>query len=144
MQKNNFKTLKTHFWNGKFITSTFRNNQLKFFGSYKFITIMESKMGFTLDPDYLKMIENLRRSIDLINSNFDVTEIPKLHIILTHVPQFLAKTKRALGEFSEQALEATHSLFVDVWKKYQMKDISAANYNTRYYRAIMDFNANNI
>ena len=106
---------------------------------------MESVMGFTLDPDYLKMIENLRRSFDSINSNFDVTaEIPKLHIVLTHVTSFLAKTKGALGEFSEQALEAAHSLFVDVWKKYQMKNISAANYNTRYYRAVMDFNDNNI
>ena len=101
-------------------------------------------MGFTLDPDYLKMIENLRRSFDVINSNFDITEIPKLHIIQTHVHQFLAKTWRALGELSEQSLEAAHSLFADVWKKYQMKNISAANYNTRYYRAVMDFNANSI
>ena len=55
--------------------------------------VMESVMGFTLDSDYLKMIENLRRSFDSINSNFDVTEIPKLHIVLTHVTSFLAKTK---------------------------------------------------
>ena len=94
--------------------------------------VMESVMGFTLDPDYLKMIENLRRSFDSINSNFDVTEIPKLHIVLTHVTSFLAKTRGALGEFSEQALVAAHSLFADVWKKYQMKNISAANCNTRY------------
>ena len=54
-----------------------------------------------------------------------------------HVPQFLAKTKRASGEFSEQALEAALSLFPDVLKIYHMKNMSAANYNTQYYRVVM-------
>ena len=86
--------------------------------------LMESVMRFTLDPDYLKII-NKWRSFDSINSKFDVTEIAKLHIVLTqtHVSQFLAKTKRALGEFSEQALEAALSLFADVLKKYHMKNM---------------------
>ena len=100
--------------------------------------LMESVMRFSLDPDYLKIIKKWR-SFDSINSKFDVTEIPKPNIVLTqhNVPQFLAKTKRALREFSEQALEAVLSLFADVLKKYHMKNMSAANYNTRYYRVVM-------
>ena len=64
-----------------------------------------------------------RNSFDVIKERFLVPKTVKVHILLVHVKQFIELTGKPLGEFSEQALEDSHSLFQEYWKRFLVKDI---------------------
>ena len=75
---------------------------------------------------------------------FNVSETVKIHIILTHVEEFIRKEGRPLGEFSEQELENSHSAWLVVWSRYKVKDMSSDIYLQRLPKAVDNFNSNNI
>ena len=106
--------------------------------------VFESVFGYTLNPDYKATIINCEKSFSVLKHEFDITETPKFHILFNHVGQFIEKTGRPLGEFSEQVLENAHSAFSEVWEKYLVKDIKSTNYIVQYRRAVLSFNTHNI
>ena len=69
---------------------------------------------------------------------------PKWHIILNHVPEWLRRNIRRLGQMSEQEVEDTHSQFEKVWSKYRVKSVSNPVYENNYYRAVTDSNTTNL
>ena len=105
---------------------------------------VDSTFGFTLDPCYKEVIRNFQNCFERLRSEFSVSETTKLHIMFTHVPQFINMTGKSLGEFSEQELENSHSAFEHLWNRYRVKDISNQTYIDNYFRAVLNFNANNI
>ena len=105
---------------------------------------IDSTFGFTLDPFYLDVIQRFQQAFEKLREKFGVSESTKLHIIFTHLPQFFQMTGKPLGQFSEQELENSHSAFEHIWDRYRVKDITSEIYLNNYYRAILNFNANNI
>ena len=105
---------------------------------------IESTFGFTLDPHYKVVIDAFKKSFDKLRSEFGVSETTKLHIIFTHVSQFIEFTGKPLGEFSEQELENSHSAFENLWNRYRVKKSSSDIYSVNYLRAVLNFNAQNI
>ena len=53
----------------------------------------------------------------------------------------LKNTKKPLGEFSEEVVEATHQKFDTVWKFYEVKDVESEVHGEIFYRAIVHFNS---
>ena len=111
---------------------------------YGLRNIIDSTFGFTLDPYYEDVIQNFTQSFEKLRLEFGVSETTKLHIIFNHVAQFILLTGKPLGEFSEQELENSHSAFEHIWDRYRVKDVSSQTYLSNYYRAVLNFNANNI
>ena len=69
---------------------------------------------------------------------------PKWHIILNHVPEWIRRNNRGLGQVSEQEVEDTHSQFEKVWDKYRVKSVSNPAYLPNYFRAVTDNNTTNL
>ena len=47
---------------------------------------------------------------------------PKVHALLVHVPEFITRTGKSVGIFSEQSCETYHSVFQNNWKsRYALK-----------------------
>ena len=105
---------------------------------------IDSTFGFTLDPYYLDVIKRFKESFDKLREEFGVSESTKLHMIFTHLPQFIQMTGKPLGEFSEQELENSHSAFENIWARYRVKDTKSDTYTNNYLRSVLNFNANNI
>ena len=105
---------------------------------------IDSAFGFTLDPFYEDVIQHFQQSFEKLRLEFGVSETTKLHIMFNHVGQFIKMTGKPLGEFSEQELENSHSAFEHIWDRYRVKDVSSQTYLLNYYRAVLNFNANNI
>jgi hypothetical protein len=121
---------------------------LQFFEFIQFFKDMENMMksvfGYTLNPNYKDIISRLRNSFEVVHKRFQVPETVKIHIMLVHVEQFIDITGKPLGEYSEQALEDSHSLFHEYWKRFLVKDIDSDIYLERYKKCILSFNASNV
>lgn len=52
----------------------------------------------------------------------------KVHILCCHVAPVLEQTVEGLAFMSEQAMEASHSEFDKVWRKYKIKDVNRPNF----------------
>ena len=66
---------------------------------------------------------------------------PKLHVMAEHMVQWVDKHGRALGEESEQAVEAVHATFADLWWHFLVKDDKSEIYLVNGLKAILKFNA---
>ena len=74
-----------------------------------FVTIRDFKKavcGSTLDPDFLNIIK--RVAFETFHKKFKITLPNKLHITVSHVPEYILENKLALGQTSDQVIEATH------------------------------------
>ena len=105
---------------------------------------VDSTFGFTLDPFYQDVISRFEVAFFKLREVFGVSESTKLHIIFTHLPQFIELSGKPLGEFSEQELENSHSAFEHIWDRYRVKDTTNPTYIDNYVRAVLNFNASNI
>ena len=75
---------------------------------------------------------------------FNVSMTNKLHIISTHVEDFCDQVGRGLGEYSEQETENAHSAFEMIWDRYRVRDLNSKVYHVNYFKAVMNFNSNNV
>ena len=96
--------------------------------------------GKTLCTDYAQRIKVFAESYD--ECKISITS--KVHAIKVHLDLFLDKHKVGLALFSEQAFEAIHSKFLEIWAKYKIKDKSNPNFFNALFRALLDFNGANI
>ena len=60
--------------------------------------------------------------LSLLNSILGVPITPKLHVMAEHVLEWVDKHGKALGQHSEQAVEAVHSNFDTLWGSFRVKD----------------------
>ena len=101
---------------------------------------MGACMGFTLDPMYREKVASFEKSYQ--NLNIPITS--KVHIMIRHVPEFIERHKKPLGQFSEQVVESCHSKFDKLFKSYCIKDIHHDNYLAQLYKSVMHFNSYHI
>lgn len=106
-------------------------------GSLK--NLVESCFGYNLDTKYEEKLEHFRW---IVNAN-DIPFTPKLHILLEHVPEFLAKHNIGLAAVSEQALESLHHQWKNFFCNYKLSSTSDG-YASALIRGVTKFNAKNI
>ena len=69
-------------------------------------------------------------------SEFDIAFTNKAHIIISHVPQVIARTGRGL--FYQSAK------FETFWKRYKVLDVESEQHGQSLLECLLDFNTKNI
>ena len=109
-----------------------------------FRDVNDSCFGFILDPFYKQILAKFTDSYKKLREQFGISITNKIHVICTHLEVFFNLVGRGLGEFSEQETENAHSSFDSMLDRYRVKDIQSDVYHTQYFKAVMNFNANNV
>ena len=97
-----------------------------------------------LHPAWRERLHHLRSGIMLLSSNFGMSVTPKLHILITHVEQWVDLFGRSLGREGEAPGEAVHH----TWKKLletlgEPKVKESPAFVKVISKALLIFNANN-
>ena len=79
----------------------------------------------------------------MLNTEVGVPITPKLHILAVHVEEWISSHQRSLELDSEQALEASHSIFLKLWNSYCVKDEDSSAYEKNGLAVGLKFNADN-
>ena len=72
---------------------------------------IQSTFGFELDPNYKTVLSRLNSSFQIIKEKFDVPETVKLHIMLTHLEQFIDITGKSLACIQNKDLRMPTVIF---------------------------------
>ena len=75
---------------------------------------------------------------------FDIVFTNKAHIIISHFPQVIARTGKGLFYQSEEVVEATHSKFETIWKRYKILDVESKQHGKNLLECLLDSNTKNI
>lgn len=102
----------------------------------RFHLVVKACFGQTLDPNFEKHINDFKTSF----LELEVSVTPKIHAVFFHVAEFCNSHEKALGFFSEQAMEAVHFEFKEFWSKYKLS-MSHPEYASTLLRAVCEFNA---
>lgn len=102
--------------------------------------VVEACFGMILHNDFEDKIVIFKDTYDALPIK---TITPKIHAIIHHVPEFCQEHQTGLGVHSEQASEAVHSKFKEVWKHYKVPKNNPI-YMKQLYRAVTQFNSDRI
>ncbi len=70
-----------------------------------------------------------------------VKKMPKAHIQLMHVPQFIAYTNVPLGFTSEQVMEVQHSFNDTLYHRYRTSSVTSSTYPEHLLQSVRHYNA---
>ena len=94
-----------------------------------------------LATNYREVAINFKNKLSLLNNILGVPITPKLHVMAEHVLEWVDKHGKALGQHSEQAVEAVHSTFDQLWGSFRVKDDQSEVYLRNCLKATLKFNA---
>lgn len=98
-------------------------------------SVVTSCFGMELADSYDDDIESFKEAyIDL-----GYPASPKVHALLVHVPEFITRTGKSLGIFSEQSCETFHSVFQNSWKSRFARKKSHPHYPQKLLECVQDF-----
>ncbi len=97
-------------------------------------------LGLTLNPRYAVIMANFQRSFREVMEIFRVNETPKAHILMVHVPQFIAYMDLPLGFTSEQVVEAQHACYDALYQRYRTSSETSSTY-PRLLQLVRHYNA---
>ena len=109
-----------------------------------FRDVVDSCFGFILDPFYKQVLARFKSEYQKLQDEFNVSMPNNIHVIVVHVEEFCYLVGRGLGEFSEQETENAHSAFDSLLDRYRVRDINSNIYHIQYFKAVMNFNSNNV
>jgi hypothetical protein len=117
-----------------------------------FIDFMRAYAGVVNSCFHVDLLDSWQEDIicfgvklaNLLNMFPRVKMTPKWHIILNHVPEWIERNNKGLGQVSEQEVEDTHSQFEKVWSKYRVKNVDNPTYLPNYFKSITDHNTTNL
>ena len=105
---------------------------------------VDSTFGFTLDPFYQDVISRFKVAFSKLREEFGVSESTKLHIIFTHLPQFIELTGSPWENSQSRSLKTPTQHLSTFGTGTGVKDTTNPTYIGNYLRAVLNFNANNI
>lgn len=106
-----------------------------------FKSFKDTFFGTFLPSDFKDVATKFKADLNMLHAIQGVPITPKLHMIAEHVIVWAEKHGRALGEDSEQAVEAVHSIFDELWDSFLVKDDESQVYLVNGLRAILKLNA---
>ena len=101
---------------------------------FPFVTCLEQLQllnqgvsGVILDPNYKELIQNFLQSFEDLHEKFNVSYTNKIHIIESHLEYYLDSTKKSLGYYSDQLIEAMHAEADKILNNsgYKVKDLDS-------------------
>ena len=78
-------------------------------------SVVEGCLQFSLNPEYPTIIQRFSEAFKELRNCYQMTETVKFHIITTHLRSVLDHCGTGLGQFGEQEVEASHSVFHRMW-----------------------------
>ena len=105
----------------------------------KFYDVVKACFSDSLDSDFKVKISQFEK----LYRNLGISENLKAHILFDDIPRFLATRDHGLGRYSEQSIEAIHSLENKKWQNYKV-DLTNKNYPTQMLKSTLDLNGMNI
>ena len=86
-----------------------------------------SVSGITLDTNYKELIENFLQSFEELHEKFNESYTNKIHIIESHLEHYLNESKKSLGYYSDQMIEAMHAEADKILNNsgYKIKDLDS-------------------
>ena len=106
----------------------------------EFKKFKDTFFGTVLPVNFLDVAAGFKTQLNLLHTVGKVPITPKLHIMAEHVIQWVEKHGRALGEESEQAVEAAHASFDELWGSFSVNDDRSEAYLVNGKKAILKFN----
>ena len=104
-----------------------------------FSKVVGSCFGFVLDPDYKAHIDEFKDVWQsLVDADSSFSFFYKVHVLVCHVPEFIARQRSPLGPYSAQAGESLHSSWMSCWKRY--KNLPRYDDGEKLLMALIDFN----
>ena len=97
--------------------------------------------GTVLPINYKEVAAAFKFHLNQVKTVLKFPVTPKFHMMAEHVIQWVDKHGRALGEESEQAVEAAHATFDELWDSFCVKDVESDIYIVHGKKAILKFNA---
>lgn len=110
---------------------------VKAFDTFK--KVVEACFGNNLEEGYKSRIEDFKKAY----MDLGISVTPKIHAVFYHVEQFCHKIGKALGFFSEQAMESVHSDFKSTWQAIKVTK-SHPDYSKKLLRAVCIYNSSHI
>lgn len=107
----------------------------------KFKLFKDAFFGTVLSSNYLDIAADFKSQLYLMHTSLKLPITPKLHMMAEHVVQWVEKYGRALGDESEQAVEAAHASYDELWRSFCVKDDESDIYLVNGKKAILKFNA---
>ena len=112
---------------------------------YEFLTefkkFKDTFFGTVLPPNYRDVAADFKAKLSLLNTTQGFPITPKLHVMSEHVVEWADKHGRALGQESEQAVEAVHAIFDALWDSFIVTDDESLIFLVNGLKAILKFNA---
>ena len=68
---------------------------------------------------------------------------PKHHIISVHVVQWVCRTRTGLAKINKAVVQASHHVWMEVWKHYKVNDETSEVFLKQGLRALIRVNADN-
>ena len=98
-----------------------------------------------LKSNYKDAIRKVEESFNILHHRFGCTIPNKVHIAVTHVPEYIAKTKLALGQTSDQVIEGTHQYTnkILMGSRYWVKDLDNPLQGENLLRGVNHINSYN-
>ena len=118
--------------------------------------------GYTLDPNWRATLAKFDITFLHLHTHHSFSESTKIHMIRSHLSEFIEFSGQSIGSFSEQELgnqkffiglstesfllflENSHSHFEMIWNRYKVKDRSNPNYVINLLAAVLKYNSDNI
>ena len=100
----------------------------------------DSCFGDILDPNYCSVVENFSRKYRALG----ISITPKVHTVEKHIVQFIQMAECSLGQYSDQLIEACHSEFEHVFKRFFIKNEDNASFPQKLKSAVNAFNASHV
>ena len=110
-----------------------------------FKDVAHSLFGLVLQSDWREKLHLLKLWIERLKSTYGMPITPKLHILTTHIEQWVDLFGRSLGKEGEQPGESLHHL----WRKLlenlgEPKKKNSKSFKSAILKSLLMFNANNI
>jgi hypothetical protein len=105
-----------------------------------FKKVVHACFGQDLDENFPAFIKEFQETC----CSLPITVTPKLHIIFNHIPEFIKRNKKALGIFSEQALESAHCDFQQFWNTRFKRQISHPEYSDHLLKSVVEYNSKHV
>ena len=106
------------------------------FGKFK-----DTFFGTSLPSNYKDVAASFKAQLYLLHSTLGLPVTPKLHTMAEHVLDWVERHGRALGQESEQAVEAAHASFDTLWESFIVKDEASDMFLINGCKALLKFNS---
>ena len=102
--------------------------------------------GKVLDENWKESVDKFEESISFLHGKYGLSLTPKLHILITHVPQYIMLTGKPLGYISDQTVDMAHQLVNRRMERsnYYVKSLTNENHGKNLLKGILHVNTYNI